>query len=261
MCTRMTMTLMLLAVLLTCPIVATAQSEPIDERAKTIINEMSQLLAETPSYAFRTEQTLDEVLDSGLKAQFAGSRTVAISKPDRAAGHADGDLLSAAFWYDGETMTVLDERHFSYVQVEVPGTLDAALDFLEEEFEIVMPLADFASDDVYAALTQGAEYMIYLGIHRVGERRCHHLALANEWLEWQIWVDAEGDPLPCKILINYMDEPGEPQFTAVFHSWNLKPELSDELFRFEPPEGAERMEARGLQTLVDPEPSDAKVNK
>jgi len=87
------------------------------------------------------------------------------------------------------------------------------------------------------------------------------VALANEWLEWQIWVDAEGAPLPRKILINYMDEPGEPQFTAVFHSWNLKPELSDELFRFELPDGAERMEARRLKSLTDPKSSSAEVNK
>lgn len=246
---------LMLAALLSSPFVATAQREPMDERAETILTEMSQLLAETPSYAFRTEQTLDEVLDSGLKAQFWSSRAVAVSKPNRAAGHADGDLLSATFWYDGETMTFLDERHFRYVRVEVPGTLDAALDFLAEEYDIVMPLADFVSDDVFAALTQGAEYMTYLGIHRVGERRCHHLALANAWLEWQIWVDAEGDPLPRKILINYMDEPGESQFTAIFHSWNLKPELSDELFRFEPPDGAKRMEAQRLKSLLEPEPS------
>jgi len=251
----------LLAVALTWPFMAAAQIEPIDERAKEILVEMSQLLAETPAYAFRTEQTLDEVLDSGLKAQFASSRTVAVSKPNRAAGHADGDLLSATFWYDGETMTFLDERHFRYVRVEVPETLDTALDFLANEYDIVMPLADFVSDDVYAALTQGAEYMTYLGIHRVGERRCHHLALANEWLEWQIWVDAEGPALPRKFLINYMDEPGEPQFTAVFHSWNLNPELSDELFLFEPPEGAEKMEARALKSLFEPTPSGAEVHK
>ena len=252
---------LLLTVLLVWPLIAAAQNESTDERAKKILEEMSELLAQRGSYAFRTEQTLDEVLDSGLKAQFASSRTVAVSKPNRAVGHADGDLLSATFWFDGETMTFLDERHFRYVQIEVPETLDAALDFLAEEYEIVMPLGDFVSDDVFAALTQGAEYMTYLGIHQVEERKCHHVALANEWLEWQIWVDAEGAPLPRKILINYMDEPGEPQFTAVFHSWNLKPELSDELFRFELPEGAERMEAHSLKSLTDPESSGVEVNK
>jgi len=252
---------LLLTMLVTWPLVSAAQNEPTDARAKKILKEMSELLAQSPSYAFRTEQTLDEILDSGLKAQFAGSRTVAVSKPNRAAGHADGDLLSGTFWFDGKTMSFLDERHFRYVQIDVPGTLDAAMDFLAEEHDFVMPLADFASDDVFAALTSSAVYMTYLGIHQVEERKCHHVALANEWLEWQIWVDAEGQPLPRKILINYMDEPGEPQFTAVFHSWNLNPELSDELFRFDPPEGAERMEARGLKSLTEPEPSDAEVSK
>ena len=119
-----------------------------------------------------------------------------------------------------------------------------------------MPLADFVSEDVYAALTDGAECSTYLGIHRVGERRCHHVALANEWLEWQVWVSAEGDPLPCKVVINYMDEPGEPQFTATFRSWNLNPELADEIFRFEAPEGASRMDPTSFGTLVAPAPGE-----
>ena len=37
-------------------------------------------------------------------------------------------------------------------------------------------------------------------------------------MEWQLWIDAEGEPLPVKIVIIYMDEPGEPQFAARFLS-------------------------------------------
>ena len=83
----------------------------------------------------------------------------------------------------------------------------------------------------------------------MGGVACHRLAFANEWLEWQIWVDAENEPLPRKVVINYMDEPGEPKYTARFLSWNLAPELPDDLFRFEPPEGAQKMEARQITNL------------
>jgi len=245
--------------ILTVPLIAAPQDESLlDARATQVLREMSDLLAATPSYAFRTEQTADEVLESGLKVQFAASQALALHKPNRAVGRRDGDLLSASFWYDGETATILDERHHRYVQIDVSDRIDAVLESLAFDYDIVMPLEDFVSEDVYTALAGDAEYATYLGIHRVGERRCHHVALANAWLEWQLWVDAENEPLPCKLLINYMDEPGEPQFTAVFHSWNLKPELSDDLFRFEPPEDAERMEARAFERAVGAEPGEAK---
>ncbi len=110
-------------------------------------------------------------------------------------------------------------------------------------------------------MTEGADYVTYLGIHRVGETLCHHIALANAWLEWQIWVDAENEPLPRKFLINYMDEPGEPQFTAFFRSWNLSPELPEELFQFEVPDGAVRMEAKSLKALMGPGSAGVEVKK
>lgn len=41
-----------------------------------------------------------------------------------------------------------------------------------------------------------------------------------------------------------MDEPGEPKYRARFLSWNLSPELADELFVFEAPEGAVEADAQ-----------------
>jgi len=251
-----------LTLVLTASVAWTGQDESLmDPRAEEILREMSSLLAKTSSFAFKAEQTFDEILESGLKVQFSNYGTAAVVRPNRAAAHVDGDLSSRTFWYDGRTVAIVDERHLSYVQVDVPDTIDGALDFLAEEYDVVMPLADFLSEDVFGALTEGADYATYLGIHRVGETMCHHIALANDWLEWQIWVDAENEPLPRKFLINYMDEPGEPQFTAFFRSWNLSPELPKELFQFEVPDGAVRMEAKSLKSLMGPDAAGAEVKK
>ncbi len=152
----------------------------MDSRAEEILREMSSLLAKTPSFAFKAEQTFDEILESGLKVQFSNYGTAAVVRPNRAAAHVDGDLSSRTFWYDGRTVAIVDERHLSYVQVDVPDTIDGALDFLAEEYDVVMPLADFLGENVFEALTEGADYVTYLGIHRVGETPCHHIALANE---------------------------------------------------------------------------------
>ncbi len=96
------------------------------------------------------------------------------------------------------------------------------------------------------SLLESAEYGAYLGLHQVEGVACHHVGFANSWMEWQVWVDAENDPVPRKLVINYTDEPGEPQYSAVFHSWNLEAELPEALFEFEAPVGAEPMEARSF---------------
>jgi hypothetical protein len=42
-------------------------------------------------------------------------------------------------------------------------------------------------------------------------------------------------------VITYVGEPGRPQFRADLLDWEFGVKLSDELFRFEPPRGAERV--------------------
>ncbi len=43
-------------------------------------------------------------------------------------------------------------------------------------------------------------------------------------------------------MITYKNEPGAPQYTARLSRWNIEPKLSEDTFRFQPPDGASRME-------------------
>jgi len=44
------------------------------------------------------------------------------------------------------------------------------------------------------------------------------------------------------VVITYKKLDGRPQFWAQFSDWNLKPKVSDKLFRVTPPEGAVKIE-------------------
>lgn len=244
--------LLLLALTLGTTGHAAAQDASIVEpRVEGVLRRMSDLLAESSSFAFKAEEIVDEVLDSGFKAELSNIRTIALRRPDAVVTNVDGDTAHRSAWFNGKTVTVLDRQHNRYAVLDVPHNLDEMLDFVAEEFDVVFPLADILHSNVYESLTGGAEYTNYLGIHQVEDVPCHHLAFANEWLEWQLWVAAEGPPLPCKLAITYMDEPGEPKYTARFLSWNLSPDLDDELFVFEAPEGAHEMEAWSFSPRAD----------
>ena len=214
----------------------------IPSRVDGVLRRMSDLLAQTPSFAFKAEEIVDEVLDSGFKAELSHVRTIAVRRPDGLVTNVDGDTAHRTAWFNGKTVTVLDRQHNRYAVLDVPGDMDEMLDFVADEFDVVFPLADILHSDVYGSLSAGADYTTYLGIHQVEDIPCHHLAFANDWLEWQLWVAAEGPPVPRKLAITYMDEPGEPKYTARFLSWNLSPEFEDDLFVFEAPEGAHEME-------------------
>jgi len=227
------------------------EASTVEPRVEDVLRQMSDLLAKSPSFAFKAVEIVDEVLDSGFKAELSHTRTIALRRPGGVVTNVDGDTTNRSAWFDGKTVTVLDRKHNRYAVLDTPDDIDEMLDYLAEEFDIVFPLADILHSDVYESLTAGAEYTSYQGIHQVEDNPCHHLAFANEWLEWQLWVAAEGEPLPRKLVITYMDEPGEPKYTARFLSWNLSPKLEDDLFVFKAPEGAQKMEARSLMRSVD----------
>ena len=48
-------------------------------------------------------------------------------------------------------------------------------------------------------------------------------------------------------MISYVQEPGEPQYSAVIRRWNLESEVPEGLFTFEAPEGAQKIEAKEMK--------------
>jgi hypothetical protein len=163
------------------------------------------------------------------------------------AADATGDTLNRAAWYDGRTITVLDKENNVYATLEAPATIDATFDKLQDDYGVVLPLADLLYADPYAVLTAGVTYGRYLGIHLAAGVPCHHLAFSQPTIEWQIWIDAGDKPLPRKLVISYVDEPGEPQYSATIRRWTLDTKVPDGLFTFEAPEGALKIDAQAMK--------------
>jgi hypothetical protein len=173
-------------------------------------------------------------------------RRAAVERPNRVATDATGDTLNRAAWYDGRSVTVLDKEHNVYATVEGAATIDATLDKLEDEYGVVLPFADLFYSDPYAVLTEDVTYGRYLGLHLAAGVLCHHLVFAQPTIEWQIWIDAGEQQLPRKFVITYVQEPGEPQYTAVIRRWALDSTLPEGLFTFEPPQGATKIDAKAI---------------
>jgi hypothetical protein len=229
-------------------------SRSVEPRAEQELKRMGEFLAKLPHFALEAEETFDEIPDGQLRRQLTNVRRVAVERPNHVAADATGDTLNRASWYDGRTVTVLDKEHNVYATIEAPGTIDAIFDKLTDEYGVVLPLADLLYADPYAVLMAGVTYGRYLGIHQAAGVACHHLAFSQDTIEWQIWIDAGDKPLPRKLVISYVQEPGEPQYSAVIRRWNLESKVPEGLFTFEAPEGARRVDAKDMRR---PEAEDA----
>ena len=212
----------------------------VDERADQLVRQMSDLLAGATSIALEAQELFDEVPEHSPRQQLAGTRHVALRRPDRLVGDARGDAVHRSFWYDGATLSAVDWAQNTWVSGAVPPTIDGALDWAFDTTGTVVPLADFVYADPYSRLMGSVQRGVYLGIHEAAGFSCHHLAFEQATIDWQIWIDAGDEPLPRKLVISYKTEDEVPQYTVTITKWNLNAELSEDLFRFEPPEGARR---------------------
>ena len=217
----------------------------VDPRADELVKQMSDLLASTKSFALEAEEIYDEVPEQTPRTQLTNRRHVALRRPDRMVGDASGDAINRSFLYDGKTLSFVDKEENTYATVPVPPTIDGTLDAIFERTGMVIPLADFDYEDVYARLMESVQRGVYLGIHHVGDVACHHLSFEQETIDWQLWIDAGELPLPRKLVIAYKTEDEVPQYSVTIGKWNLNADVPEELFRFEPPEGASPMEFPG----------------
>ena len=219
-----------------------APARLVEPRADELVRKMSDLLTSSKAFALEAEEVYDEVPEDLPRIQLTSRRHVALRRPDRLAGTAAGDAINRSVWYDGKTVSVLDDAQNVYVRMDVPPTVDEAMDTALERTGMVIPLADFLYSDVYDRLMGSVERGVYLGIHDVGGIPCHHLAFQQETIDWQLWIDAGPQPLPRKLVIAYKTEDEVPQYEVTIRKWNLAADVPDSLFEFQPPPGAKKVE-------------------
>lgn len=217
-------------------------SRLVDPRAEELVQQMSELLANANAFALEAVEVFDEVPEHRPRIQLTNRRHVALRRPDRLVGDAAGDAINTSFWYDGATLSWLSKEQNVYATLAVPSTIDGALDAIFDRSGMVVPLADFLYADVYARLMESVQRGVYLGIHAVEGVACHHLSFEQETIDWQLWIDAGDTPLPRRLVIAYKTEDEVPQYAVTISKWNLEADVPDDLFRFEAPEGAQRIE-------------------
>jgi hypothetical protein len=214
----------------------------IEPKADELLHKMSDQLAKLAQFRMEAEILFDQLSATGQKIQFSNRFSVAEKRPDELRGELTGDAPGRRLWYDGHQLATLDTERNVYSIVPVPGTIDAMLDYTMERYGWTIPLPDLLSSNPYEALTGSVQTGQYLGLHRVGEFKCHHLAFTQEDLDWQIWIDEGEQALPRKLVIDYKDTPGDPQLMATIVKWDTKPDLKPADFKFEPPPGATKIE-------------------
>jgi hypothetical protein len=152
---------------------------------------------------------------------------------------SDGDHNTLVF--DGTTISFAHGAQKVYATASATGTVDDAVKHFVQKLRMRIPLALMYVSNLSEEFEQRVESATYVEYSTQFDVPCHHVAARTANVDFQVWVAAGREPLPRRVVITYTSEQGEPQFWANFTNWNLSPSVSEAMFVFTPPQGAEKI--------------------
>jgi len=243
---RMTVAVAAAALISTLGVVPSALGKPappppaVDPDAVSALQKMGDFLRKQQMFSVQSRTTTDDVMKSGQKVQYGASIDMKIRRPDRMRLDISGDRRNEHIYYDGKNFTVFGERVNFFATFPAPGTLAELKDVLEKRgFDL--PLADLfyfgAGNDMTASITRAAR----VGAANIEGFVCDHYAFRQKDVDWELWIEQGGRPLPRKMVITTTSEPSKPQHSMVMN-WDLGAKFDDELFTFVPPASAHQID-------------------
>lgn len=224
---------------------STAKDAPaasVDPGALSILKRAVDHLAGAKYFSTTAEIWQDLVQEDGSKLQFTKYVDIRLRRPDRLRIDVRTTTPKRSFYYDGKSLTFHDPQNEFYGVVAAPDTIDAMIDKVEETLGVEFPLEDILISKPFGDGASGAKSGKYLGLDPVLGKACHHLAFQAETISWQVWIEEGSVPALRKAVITFDDEVGSPQFTALFNTWEMRTELPDYVFSYEPLGGATKIE-------------------
>jgi hypothetical protein len=201
--------------------------------------------------AFSAKADIDsEIIDlEGQKLQFSSSAEIVLERPGNLHVNRQGAIAHMDFIFDGKVLTLYGRNLNVYFQMDSPGTTDTAIETLHHGIGLDAPGADLFLTDPYTTLSEGVVSNAYLGTAYVNGVECHYLTFREAQVDWQLWINAEGDPLPMKYIITTKWLTGAPQYAVRFHDWNTAPKIKPGQFDFKVPKGAKKLEAVNVDKM------------
>ena len=220
---------------------ATAAGQ-IDPEADKIVRAMSTYLGALPALSADVDVDNEIIDTAGRKLQFSASASIVAERPGKLYVHRHGPVADVEIIYDGKVLTVHGKGLNVYMQLEVTGLIEDAVNQVRAETDLDAPAGDLLYADSYTGLIEGVASGDYMGTGYVNGIECHHLAFRQAKVDWQLWVQVGDTPLPMKYVITSKWVTGAPQYSARFRNWSTNPKPSADQFAFSPPAGAKKLE-------------------
>lgn len=255
---------------------AAADEKPVadaerDAKAIEVLQSCGNYLKDLNSFGVNIQTDMD-IQAEGMKMQMNFAETVRVQRPNKLymATEAGGVAAMAASTMvsDSKTLYTYMPALKRYTETEAPATLSEMVQQPMLGADMSMDIGmRLMADDPAKALTEGIRSASYVGEEKIDEASCHHIKVAYEVIDWDVWVAAEGPPLlrkaapdfqkMMKAVMEQMGDQADPEAAGLdamfenvewdvamrFNDWKANPQFTAEDFAFTPPEGAEKVDS------------------
>jgi len=214
----------------------------IDPEADKILRSMSDFIGNLSAFSAKADIDTEIIDLEGQKLQFSSSAEIVLKRPNNLYFSRKGAIAYIDLIFDGRLMTLYGRYLNVYFQKDSPATADAVIDYLHNVIGVDAPGADLMLTNVYSVLSEEVVSSAHMGTAYVNGVECHYLTFREPHVDWQLWVKAEGDPLPMKYVITTKWMTGAPQYTVRFRDWDTAPKIEAGQFDFKVPQGAKKLD-------------------
>lgn len=235
------------------PMSASAKESAINPAATEILKKMTDTLGSFKQFSVKTQNTIEDLTESGHRVDTDIYAEVWIKRPNRLRAERKGESVDQVFYYDGKTLTLYNPSNKVYATEPAPETIEEMLDFVRSSLGLLVPAADLIYRNNCKLLMQDVTLAAVIGKAFINGVPCRHLLFSRPGVDFQVWIAAQGNPLPHKYVVTDTTTPALISISTVMSDWNVTPALNDDLFNFAPPKGAKQISF--MPVIVDSETS------
>lgn len=221
----------------------------VQEKANKILYKAGAYLKKAKTFQFKADISRDVILYDGVRVEYSGISNVIVQRPNKFRAIFNGDERARRTYFNGKNLLIYSKTRNIFIQKEINGTIDDAIDHIFEKFGFSIPLADIVYADLYSVLIENIDSGYYVGEHKIDGILCDHLSFQQDVIDWQIWIESGDKPFIRKILISYKEDEGSPEYEAELSGWKINISFKDSDFNFTPPIEAEEIEFLPLKNL------------
>jgi hypothetical protein len=205
------------------------------------LKDMGTNLQTLKRFQVTNDMTGERVLQDGEKLQHSARAELDVDRPTKIRVKMSSPRSQREIIFDGNTVTLYTPAQKYYSSAERHDTIAGLIKVLQDKYGVEMPLADLFLWGTDAAPLDTMESAMNAGQDIIGNDLCDHYAFRQGNIDWQIWITADGKPLPRKIVITNRADEARPQSVSLL-KWNLNPTFTDSVFKFAPPKGSTKIE-------------------